>query len=105
MNPIRIIRIPLPQPAILQIYKKLRNIPESVYTLFPAFPALFPLFSRSFPGSFPVLSPRLGMESRGKLFYGAVAEDKKGNTKLNWFWLEMPGNPGDDVTILDSPKK
>lgn len=46
-----------------------------------------------------------GWKAGEKLFYGAVAEDKKGNTKLNWFWLEMPGNPGDDVTILDSPKK
>ena len=53
MNPIRIIRIPLQQPAILQIYKKLRNIPESVYTLFPAFPALFPVLSWFFPGPFP----------------------------------------------------
>ena len=105
MNPIRIIRIPLPQPAILQIYKKLRNIPESVFALFPA----FPLFSRSFPGSFPALFRSFpqgqGWKAGEKLFYGAVAEDKKGNTKLNWFWLEMPGNPGDDVTILDSPKK
>jgi len=56
MNPIRIIRIPLPQPAILQIYKKLRNIPESVFALFTAVTALFPVLSRSFPGLFPVLS-------------------------------------------------
>ena len=46
-----------------------------------------------------------GWKAGNNLFYGAVAEDKKGNTKLNWFWLEMPENPGDDVKILDSPKK
>lgn len=46
-----------------------------------------------------------GWKAGDKLFYGAVAEDKNGNTKLNWFWLEMPENPGDDVKILDSPKK
>ena len=69
----------------------------------------FSSLSRSFPGPFLVLSRSFpqgqGWKAGEKLFYGAVAEDKKGNTKLNWFWLEMPGNPGDDVTILDSPKK
>ena len=30
---------------------------------------------------------------------------KHGDVALNWFWLEMPENPGDDVKILDSPKK
>ena len=46
-----------------------------------------------------------GWKAGNNLFYGAVAEDKNGNTKLDWFWLEMPENPGDDVKILDSPKK
>lgn len=39
------------------------------------------------------------------LFYAAVGETKNGDVALNWFWLEMPENPGDDVKILDSPKK
>ena len=39
------------------------------------------------------------------LFYAVVAETKNGDVALNWFWLEMPENPGDDVKILDSPKK
>lgn len=44
--------------------------------------------------------------SAGKnLFYAAVGETKNGDLKLNWFWLEMPENPGDDVKILDSAKK
>ena len=39
------------------------------------------------------------------LFYAAVGETKNGDVALDWFWLEMPENPGDDVKILDSPKK
>lgn len=46
-----------------------------------------------------------GWNAGDNLFYAAVGETKNGDTKLNWFWLEMPEKPGDDVKILDSPKK
>ncbi len=45
-----------------------------------------------------------GWKAGDKIFYAAVGETKNGDTKLNWFWLEMPENPGDDVKILDSPE-
>lgn len=46
-----------------------------------------------------------GWKAGDNLFYAAVGETKNGDVALNWFWLEMPENPGDDVKILDSPKK
>lgn len=46
-----------------------------------------------------------GWKAGNNLFYAAVGETKNGDVALNWFWLEMPENPGDDVKILDSPKK
>lgn len=46
-----------------------------------------------------------GWKAGDNLFYGAVGETKNGDVALNWFWLEMPENPGDDVKILDSPAK
>lgn len=46
-----------------------------------------------------------GWKAGKNLFYAAVGETKNGDVALNWFWLEMPENPGDDVKILDSPKK
>lgn len=46
-----------------------------------------------------------GWKAGNNLFYAVVGETKNGDVKLNWFWLEMPANPGDDVKILDSPKK
>lgn len=46
-----------------------------------------------------------GWKAGNNLFYAAVGETKNGDVGLNWFWLEMPENPGDDVKILDSPKK
>lgn len=46
-----------------------------------------------------------GWKAGENLFYAAVGETKNGDVALNWFWLEMPENPGDDVKILDSPKK
>ena len=45
-----------------------------------------------------------GWKAGANLFYGAVGETKNGDVTLNWFWLEMPENPGDDVKILDSPE-
>lgn len=45
-----------------------------------------------------------GWKAGDKLFYGAVGETKNGDVTLNWFWLEMPTNPGDDVKILDTKK-
>lgn len=45
-----------------------------------------------------------GWKAGNNLFYAAVGETKNGDVKLNWFWLEMPENPGDDVKILDSPE-
>ena len=45
-----------------------------------------------------------GWKAGNKLFYAAVGETKNGDVTLNWFWLEMPENPGDDVKILDSPE-
>lgn len=46
-----------------------------------------------------------GWKAGDHLFYAAVGETKNGDVKLNWFWLEMPENLGDDVKILDSPDK
>lgn len=46
-----------------------------------------------------------GWKAGNNLFYAAVGETKNGDVALNWFWLEMPENPGYDVKILDSPKK
>lgn len=43
-----------------------------------------------------------GWKAGDKLFYAAVGEDKNGNDVLNWFWVEMPANPGDDIKILDT---
>lgn len=45
-----------------------------------------------------------GWKAGDKLFYAAVGETANGDTKLNWFWVEMPENPGDDVKILDTHK-
>lgn len=46
-----------------------------------------------------------GWKAGDKLFYAAVGEDKNGNDVLNWFWMEMPENPGDDVKVLDAKVK
>lgn len=46
-----------------------------------------------------------GWKAGNNLFYAAVGEDKNGNDVLNWFWLEMPAAPGDEVKILDSKAK
>lgn len=45
-----------------------------------------------------------GFSAGDTLFYGVAGEDADGKTgKLNWAWIQMPQNPGDQVIILDGP--